>query len=195
MNNDGFAANILRRARKSKYNIMLTAEEVEYVITHDNLSLEEKMLWLGIVCISARDLSMSCTVDVELLGDIFKLSTNQVYKALFNLKQKSFLQVALNIPLTWFNDLTALLGIWRKVQVLDNMVIDDLESKAIRSMHCTIMLPNAGLQAVMRDPSPAERAREKTERTQAWVTQEESWLQEIFNRYKRWVSTEWGFIR
>jgi hypothetical protein len=127
MSQVGFATNILRRARKTNYNVMLTAEEVEFALGCEQLNNDQKILWLMLVCTSANDHSLSCTIEIK---------TKQMIDDLLALRDCGFLALALDVPLPEFKH---------------------LQYEDVRSMHCTIMLPNAGLLAVLKNAPAGKR--------------------------------------
>ena len=157
MTSAGLATNIIRRARKSSHNVFITSEEVDYVVTHSELSSDEKLLWLKLACMSAEDKSLSCTIQIKRIADHFNRSTNQIFTALFNLKEKEFLQVALNIPLSWFRELSAMIGLMDKVKSLGDLAEDGEGGEGVELVHCTLILPTQGLKNIMKTPPPVTK--------------------------------------
>ena len=143
MSNGSFAVNILRRARKNRLNVLITAEEVQYICECTELSNDEKILWLQLACVTVNDPCLSCTLQIDQLTQVYKRSKNEILSWLFNLKQLGYLQVALNIPLNGFCNMQNLLGMFDQVKPLE---------KNIKSVHCTVILPIPGLKAIMIAP-------------------------------------------
>ena len=153
MSNEGFASNIIRRARQSRHNVLLTSEEIEFILLNSDLTNEEKLLWLSIACFSKNDKSLSCTVEIAHLASVFKRPSNGILRALLRLKNMGYLQVAVNVPLSWFRDLRTMLVMMSKVKSLGDLWVEDTDVKDIKSVHCTLLLPNEGLMKLMKEPS------------------------------------------
>jgi hypothetical protein len=173
MINTGFATNILYRARKTNYNMKLTAEEVEFVLTNDALSTTAKMLWLTIACSTARDRQLTCTIDIQLLTGIFPFTSCEIAAALQCLKENNFLQIGCNIPP----------GIFQRMP-------DARDYEKINSLHCTLMLPNAGLKTLLKNAPSVQKKGDKRPRPAYMDYVEESMLQNIFDRNKDYEKNE-----
>jgi hypothetical protein len=191
MINASFAASLIRRARKNRNHDLLTADEVSYVLGHPDLSGDEKLLWLDLACHTAGDPSLSCTFEIESFLHLFKGTENEVLSLMLSLRQKGFLEVALNVPLSYFVNGKSLLDMIDKVRSLGRVAPDHVKTGDLKSLHCTMMLPPRGLAMIVKSPFPDRVVPKIIERQRR--ERNKSWWKKLLIAYWQIVNRQWHY--
>ena len=147
MCNETVAVNIIRRARKNHQSDHFSAKEIDFLINHKELTHFDKCLWLKIACLTHNDPNLTCTIELRTITNEPLL---EVVKSLCHLKRWGFLLIGWDLDLDQYADFRVLLQNLDYQKSLDELpVLELLNLRQINSAHCTLVVPNRGLMAIL----------------------------------------------
>lgn len=84
-------AKIIRSARQSKYYLTFSEAEFDFISRNENLSANEKLIWLNIARKAQWDENLRCGLTHSQISKLIGIKPDTVYRAIKKLKEKGFL--------------------------------------------------------------------------------------------------------